>query len=192
VSNITVILQEPLASSFMKTTYCRLQDSVPSKSELFSKVVAAVVYNPTTIHCLFPAIEWLTESNLCLLSLSLNEAADFSIVYRAIRVVEPPRGLGSAIFLRSNHTRAGRVVLRHSDLGNNTSPAIGCLSLDEDKEPSWFLPATQLNSSHITCMDGAGILANGGSIALLDRVAGLVSRSPTHVEAQQEVEDLPV
>lgn len=100
------------------------------------------MYNPTTIHCLFPPIDWLFESNLCLLSLSFNEAADFSIIYHTIRVVEPPRGVGSGSFLKANHTQGGQVVLKHSDLGNNTSPAIGCLTMDEHNEPSWFLPAT--------------------------------------------------
>jgi hypothetical protein len=49
----------------------------------------------------------------------------------------------------------------------------------------WYLPAYLSNSTHLHCLDGSGLLEDGGELQLLDVSLGLIS-PPAHLSLSED------
>jgi len=90
--NLTVTLTAPLDLPQAHSLVCRLEAAASSgQSELSTWTSSADPFDSRTVLCSFPPLDWLHQARLCTLALSLNEGADFSVVYHSLTVAKPPR-----------------------------------------------------------------------------------------------------
>ena len=176
--NITVFLISDIQKFEDTDIKCQLRQEFSGRHRPPAAQVVAQIINGNSVSCSFPFPDWLLAAEYCELALSLNGGANFSPSYGGIRVFQTPRIRDSSGLLRHAHPSADGLILSIHDLSELSSSAIcRVTTTDDDEEISWSLPALLINTTHVECLDAAGVLASlragEAIIELHDPVLGL-------------------
>ena len=183
---LTASLRSAIEGGDGMLVVCRLELQADSRGKQPTITTRAFRLTDTAVACPFSAWPaWLSSAQACSLSLSLNGGVDFSPPYGGIEVLAP-----ALVHEASSHelgsSDASLLVL---DLTGavDAGADLGCHIESPADGREWFFPAHDANSTHVSCLDGASVLAGlragQATVSLYDAAVGRVSQQKAWVPA---------